>query len=578
MTKIPITEKLETMGEISKVRARILETLTESELFAHDRYEFCFNTLRHFDFPSLSLERKLSIEEAAATIVGLIGMDINSIKDLKLEEDPRLLDPINRYMHYFLEYDTLPNTEKELLEHQVNDDLNKVRTWIAEYEAKYPFLLMGEKPRNHGQKTIRDFYDRCKEEEKTIIKYQSNGLRERALAKASAHRSIDTIMLMFQDYYDRPYRLPIPGSTRYFKSQNIDLVSHRILPLSIKEGRILKQLYGTDKKQFYEAVEKKIPVTKLLDSLQSSIEWLPNVNPKRKEIFVELKTLYNNKNYWGFYALGVPQIEGIFLDMCKLCIPQFNSPLSALPDKVNYLRPFYKKSESVLDYFQYHVPNQRNAFLHYGTQDKEDIEILCKDLLFDLVEILNIFHALDTDSIWLNRLVKRRDIIDFSTIGSFTSYFELIGRVKQNKQYHYFEQFVESLKSNFFPDLILGVTYELVDTLNELQDKINQKFKNYPLPSGLIISFDTITNQQISENSISIKEHLTEVCQWNLKDEIKEILEIQDFLKVYKKHIDSKHLDPKIITALDSIADQFKDCLSKVKQIAIIIEFEKDKF
>lgn len=575
MAKISTAQELENMGEIYKVRTQIFNSISEAEHFVKDRYEFCFHTLKHFDFPDLDIEDKTSIEKAAMQVVKLIGMEKSSLDSIGIQDDPRLFDPINRYMHYFLEYDTLPGLEKEFLENLVNDDLYTINTWIAEYETKHPFLLSGEKPRNHGQKTIKDFYYRCKEEKQTITNYLTNGLKERALVRAGAHKHLDSVMAMFQDYYDRPYKLPIPDSKRHFKSQYIDLVSHRIGPLPIKEGRILKGLYEADKKKFYEEVEKKLPAVKLLDFMQNAINWLPNINPKRIDVFIELKYLYINKKYLGFYALGVPQIEGLFLDMCKLCIPNFSHPYDSLPDKVNFLRPFYKQSDSVLDYFQYHIPNQRNSFLHYGTPDKEDIEILCNDLLFDLVEVLEIFTTLDSETIWLNRLVKKPDITEFSTIGSFTFYFDLVSKVKKCQNYHYFESLVDNLKRNFFPDLILSVTQDLGDKLNGLQSNINNNYIEWTKDSNFVVDLATISNEEIKNNSATIKASLSELTNWRLRSEVEEVLEINNFLKSYKKYIDVGYLKSGLEAHIDTTLSSFNSFLTKIKLISMITEFEK---
>lgn len=85
MSKISTTQELENMGEIHKVRTQIFNSINEAELFVKDRYEFCFHTLKHFDFTDLTIEDKTSIEKAAMQIVKLIGMEKSTLDSIGIQ-------------------------------------------------------------------------------------------------------------------------------------------------------------------------------------------------------------------------------------------------------------------------------------------------------------------------------------------------------------------------------------------------------------------------------------------------------------------------------------------------------------
>lgn len=573
MKKISTTEKLVTYGESSLIRSEIFNKLTDTELFSLDRYELCYHTLKHFDFPSLDLNDKTSIESACEIVLGLIGLNKNPLEELGFTEDDRLLDPINRYMHYFLEMDKLPGQEKKRLESTVALDLKEIRLIIKEYESNNPFLTNGERARNHKQRTIKDYYDRCIDEETKIADYLLDGIRDRAIN--NAHRDAEWFnSSMFGFLYDKPYNLPFLKD--FFKHENINTVSHRVGSLPIQEANQLKALYNQDKKAFYDQVESKVSWDTLVRFLKSVIRWVPGIHPRRIQIFDELTELFDEKKFASFYALGIPQIEGIFTEMCKLCIPNFNHPYDALPDKVAAVRPFYLHSYSILDYFQYYLPNQRNSFLHSGIAN-EDMELSSKDLLYDLVEVFQIYLSLNTPSIWLNQLLKKRDQTEFSSIKGFVFYFRLLNQVKEMKQTHYFQETIEEMNQHFFPNILENLAIIIDQRLVELEDQITSNFEIRTEKLTLPFYLNKSPNKTLSINKVIIKKELSAIINYDMKDEMHEALEALKFFNQYSKCLDLNQVAPETVKLLEAISAKYSKFLTRIKLITVFTDFENEK-
>ncbi len=569
MAKISSTNELKTVGDISVVRKIIFDGLSDAELFDMDKCIFCYNTLLYFDFPALTKTDTVAIEKACTKVIALIGME-----EIAADENAKLSAPLNRYMYYFLDLAELPGKEKSHLEAMVDADVTKVEGWINDYLTNYPFIQPGVKGRNHSERTIIDFYQRCVSEKDKILEYKLNGLKSRAMHRASSYREWNTGLAMFDWYKDRPYRLSIPRASKYFNHQNIDTVSHRILPIPIREGLILKDLYKTDKRKFYEEVDKKISPEGNIAQMVANLKWLPNVNPLRISAFEELEKLYKEKRYFSFYALGIPQVEGLFLDMCQLCSPTYHNPKASLSDKVEFTRNFCESSEFQLDYFKYHFPNNRNSFLHYGTTDKEPLELLCKDLLCDLVGALGIFLALNTEAIWLNRLLRSHDITNFASAEQFTEYFELVSKVKRKKQFHYFDSIISSMNETFFPEQIYNFAYGLEEKLDKLLESLLSQLSTATDIAGNKIDFIAFTNQEITDNSSFIASSLQEATSWILKDEFSEALHTKIFLKEYKNYFDTSKFETGLEKDLDVLYKKHSKLLSKISQIAVLTNFK----
>lgn len=77
--------------------------------------------------------------------------------------------------------------------------------------------------------------------------------------------------------------------------------------------------------------------------------------------------------------------------MCSKIFPN-KQPGKSLSNKVRRIRPYYDRSDTYFDYYQYYLPIQRNRFSHTGYDD--NFKLKSYDLLVDLTHILSVFHEL----------------------------------------------------------------------------------------------------------------------------------------------------------------------------------------
>jgi len=352
----------------------------------------------------------------------------------------------------------------------------------------------------------------------------------------------------------------------------MDKCGNRLDEIPNSKCRQLKQLYKQNKEEFYSELEKLIPEKRVLGVMLQGIDFLPFVPEQRKEIFKELVDLYENKKWFGFYALALTQIEGLFTEMCRICVSDYNSPYAALPDKVNTVRPYHQFSENRFDYFQYYLPNLRNRFLHFGLYKKEKIEILCKEILWDLEEVVYIFSGLNIDALWMLRLIRKRDDVDFMSISGLCFYFKLLASVKQKKQYDYFEAEVKSLNEIFLPDIVYNVVWDLEEKVNALIETIYEPVKIQSATNGFEVDLKSISLKDIFANKEKIKTGIKETFNWQFQSEIEELLQVLNFIKSYKKHLDIKFITKEVLDQIEVINTKYGDILNRVRGIQIQID------
>jgi hypothetical protein len=575
MAKFSTTQELNTVGDIHAIREQILKEMPENVLFAKSKEAFCFYVLNEFDFPAqtIKLSDITSIEYGCKTIMALMGIDDDFEKNLRIGSETKFDNQLDRFLHYFFDFADLPGVFKEQLEWRVKNDLDTINKYISEYE-KIDFIKKGETPRNHNQRTQSDFYERCKEEKIKIENHLATGLNERAISKAGRDSLWGLAGMMMEEFRDRPYKLPMPKAKEYFDLESIDKVSHRLGEIQIKRGRELKELYKTDKGKFYSELETLIPDAKVLGSMQQQLKFLPYISEERKLIFDELLELYNTKKLFGFYALALTQIEGLFTEMCRMCMPGYHNPYAALPDKVNSVRPYHPYSENRFDYFQYHLPNLRNRFLHYGIDLNEKIEVLCKEILYDLEEVVSIFSALTIDANWLLMLIRKRDDTEFMRVATLSFYFKMIRSVKAKKQFNYFENEIKSLNETFIPDIVYNVVFDLDTRVAETLERIYESIKVQSAVNGFEVDLKTISLKEIASNKDKIKTALNELFTWQMNSEIEELLDTREFINSYKKYLDLNFISTEVRDGIEALNTKYNEAFKKIKLISLYTDFK----
>jgi hypothetical protein len=573
MKKYSITQKLKTIGEIFIIRDEIFEEIPENILFAKSTEELCAYVLNKFDFPegTISISDFLSIDQGCKVILELMGVEDDSEQSAFFEKEEEFINSLDRFMYYFLDFKNLPSKFKDELEFKVKEDLNTINNIIAEHE-KVDFIRKGEKPRNHNQRTQHDFYKRCVEEKEKIEHHLLNGINERALSKARRDKLWGLAEMLCEEFRDRPYKLPMPKSAEYFSAEEIDKVGHRLGKISMKKGRELKQVYKKNKELFYAELEILIPEENILELMLQKINFLPFVSLQRKEIFKELIGLYKDKRWYGFYSLALTQIEGLFTEMCKICDPTCDNPYAALPDKVKAVRPYHLYSENKFDYFQYYLPNLRNRFLHFGIDTHEKIEILNKELLWDLAEVVSIFSQLNIDALGLLRLIRKKDDADFMSISGLCFYFKLLQGVRSKKQLCYFEEEIKNLNELYFPNIIFNIVFNLEKRIEDIIHVIYEPIKIQSNANGFEVDLNVISFQNIADNKDKISILLEEAFNWLFQSEIEELLQILDFIKTYKQYLDVKFIETDVQTQIEMLNNKYGEILKKISLIDLYIK------
>ncbi len=573
--KIPLSTIFKNVGEVNKSSSEILEQLTTEEHFVKSKEELCFNILKFFDFPTeaIKIEDEHSIQWGCQQVLHMTGLDEEYLQAHKAKDEG--VNYIDTFMEIFVGYRYPPGVVYDRLLATVESDLNTIQGYISKYEQE-EFIRNNETPRGHAQRTTLDFYNRCIEERTKIQEYLANGLRNRALQKAVGTDGLGLIWQINEPFRDRPYRMPYPDSKKFFDSELIDNVSHRVLEMTISESRELVKKYKANKRLFYDELEVKLPLSNSLSFLISLVNYNPSIHPQRKLIFAELKELFEQRKWFAFYGLGLTQIEGLYGDMCIMCDPQYFNPKASLSDKVNFIQEYHPHSETQLDYFAFEVPNQRNVFLHKGVEVREDIDLLCKDVLLDLVESLRIFNGLDTEANWLHRLISKADITEFVTCKDFCYYFDLVKGVTDKGQYSLFEPRIKHLKEAVLPEFLYNLAFDLHNKFGSAWKKLKDTFVFNTTELEFVLDIDTVTNNEIQEKLPSIKDNVYEVTTW-MNSEMEELLSMKQFIVQYQNYIDVSFLEEDVRKTFDLFKKEHLLDLAKIFQIAKIIGFEPSK-
>lgn len=442
---------------LRSLRRLIFDNIGDELYTCTTEQDFIFTCLKEL-YP---LNRKIkntpeSIDTACLRLFSILP--IRKAFVLFRDKDGKITGPISpdeqitssqRFLSLYLQIKSLPADNLLEIKKLVEKDIHELTDLIRYYES-LPFirnyLSKGEKPRNHQERMFFDFYNRCIKQHKIIIDYYFNGIKKRALSKSNRSiPALESINSWTESFYDRPYYFSNPFSEAHFDHRKIDLTANKTHLFNIKEEQKLSILYNSNKSSFYRILFKRHKPDSLFQKAQFYLSQLPLIND-RKPIFDELKVLFKQKRWIGYYALALTQIEGLFSEMNLIISPQNHSNSKSLPDKVEEVRPFYDLSDYHLDYYQYHIPTLRNKFMHSGFDD--DFKLKSCDLLLDITYLLQIFFELNNPLVKITKLHKRRNHEDFISFEDFADYFALLNELP-DKHKSKIEQDILDFEKNF---------------------------------------------------------------------------------------------------------------------------------
>lgn len=423
--------------EVSTFRQAVLEKIGDRLFYINDKEEFLFTALNTISPVNKNLSRSpQSIEKTAKAVMDHFGF--KSVKILRLgkpeSKEPKVEKSFaDKFLTQILHIEILPYEEYQTLKGFVDADLNQLNELISWYENETSikkFIATGEIPKDSEERPKFDFYQRSLRERGEITNYLLVELKRKVLSKVSPFRKF-LGAFAFHRSFDRPYKFAREDGQSYFDSRKIDHARHRLDEFYFDEIEGMARIYETNKAKFYRIYFRRIPPSKIFNSCFTHLSYLPT-SKDRIPIFKELISLYKSKKWMAFYALGLPQVEGLFSEMCLAINPHANTGRSGLSQKVHSVRPHYNSYYDNLDYFQYHIPILRNRFAHTGYD--EDFKLKAFDLLVDLLHLLVIFSELDNPFVKLKRLHSKRNAQDFSSVEQFDDYFKLIEELDTNRK------------------------------------------------------------------------------------------------------------------------------------------------
>lgn len=558
-------------SDFTKFSNALLYTLGDIIFEYENMQTLIYDALRYV-YPvnrSLKNERE-SIERACKRIWDHFGIVKGTLYRL---DDSELLEIKSKNKSYTQKFqeeiiglDEVPSKYLQDLVRKVNSDLVSLMDLIRWYET-HPIIASKGRPNNHEDRVLCDYYDRCVKELANIVDFQQHGIKKKALSKANHHTMsiMKTFASISDTISDRPYRFSQPFSIHYFDVRRMNLIGHRIGEFPMGMAPELEELYKNDKAKFYRIYFKRIPVEQHFQNFRFYFPYLPLKNDRR-DIFESLIKSFRARRWIDFYSVAILQVEGLFSEMCSIVYAaKAESTPKSLPDKVNSIRPFHDLSDAYFDYYQYHIPIQRNRIGHTGYD--EDLKLKSYDLLVDLSHLLTIFYELDNPLVKINKIHKQRDSDRFSSLKDLVAYFRLIDRlapsqknnIKENLSNFESEFLVPQCNSEWIcyqvsenAGNILGELSAEIELILE-KEKVDESFEALAIPR-----IERLIENTVLQDSIRYRFLMKE-------DDIKDLMDFGFILKMHRKYLPS--MSQEIHQKLDRDKELLYTSIHKISKI-----------
>lgn len=495
---IPLPEKTYTGGDTVSLSIEIRNRLSENIFDIKEFDDLLYRSFKEIEQVSDWVENDpISLEKAASFVMSrLMG-------DNTLPIQKRLRDGVNRYsdeetnidkyIYYILGYKKTPFSCYRYIKNRVEQDLRSISELLKYYESIQCIkeYKSGENPRTHEDGWIVDFYKRCISEQREILDYYLFGMKERALAKAQNGLYSPN----YDAYNDFPYRMAYSIGLSYFDHRITDRLSHRLFEISTGYIPELKKIYELNKEKFYKKLFKIYPTEKIFEDIFCYLNSVP-LEKNRIPIFQEMMRLFKGKRWLAFYALTLPQIEGIFTEM--LSNTKKSKKLGSLRTKVSMARPFFSLSDSSFDYFEYVVPIMRNRFMHTGFD--EDFKVKSFELLTDVHFLLQVFYVFDNPYIKITKVHRKKDVLNFHYFQNLAEYFTLLDNFKKDSP----EKYKEYLpKINEFEKEILQIELDFEHIINDAKNTLDSQMVDFKQIIHQYFNIDEHTNfESLSKSNL----------------------------------------------------------------------------
>lgn len=471
---------------------------------------------------------------------------------------------IDFFLYYFLNFSSLPVIDYNRILALCQKDLDDRNILISYYEGLDSVRKLGSSGNGKGtlgEHQEYDFYLRNVEEIKIINNYITHSLKARCLFKSVGNYFVVKEQNdPFAWYYDRPFYSSFPNAKKYFDIQEIDQVTHRLILFKDADQSNLANIYKQNKELFYKQLFAKTIPGEIFHEMNYWIGYLPPVVGKRKDIFMELESLFNNSSWYGFYALALTQLEGLFTELSNY---QLRSPLQTLPKKVKAVRPEWETDFSFFDYCQYEVSKIRNSFLHKGLIDA--IALKSYDILVDIWHVLRLFASAKLPALEVNRIIQRRDISDFLDTDGFNHYFTQLDSLTSDERNDLQEK-ISAFEKGFlagYLDLehLASETAELLDgTVKHWYNTLESFARNHEpfldIRNLKIPAIEKGKNDLIKSCAIAYVNH---------RDIFEALSSFQSYLDRYKTYL--PHISEDADKIFSNIAAKYQSDFEKVRHL-----------
>ncbi|MBN8694590.1 MAG: hypothetical protein J0L69_15455 [Bacteroidetes bacterium] len=563
------------LGDLSRFRRDILESIGDDIVEIKNWNTFLFTTLNVISPVNKGLkDNPESITKAAAKIVSYFYGRVKKAKLYKItdagREEIKIMekDVLKRYYEDILYIDKLPHPIYRDLEVKVKIDLSSINSLINRYEKDSyikKLVSANQPPYDHEERIKHDFYKRCVAEQKNILNYYLSGIKQRALSKAGyVWPSFKSIFAVGESYRDFPYKFH--NQPEMFDHLLIKEAQHRINNFYISEALRLEKLYLKNKESFYRSYFRKKKPEAIFSSIDFNLAHVP-LNPGRKPIFDELKRLYKGRKWMAFFALAIPQVEGLFSEMHNVIFD--GQKAKSLTDKVQKIRPFHNLSGYYFDYYQYIVPRLRNRFMHTGYE--ESFKLKANDLLTDLEHLLQVFYELENPLVKIKRIHTSRRQSEFVNFKGYASYFTLLSSLLPAQK-----AAIKKDQEDFEKNFLLGhcdsefICLELIEQLPKMIDECKIKLEYSVELKGFVTELEdkNFKEMKLRFEDPKLLENVTDAFRIS-SNEIENIVCSAEFLAGYGKYLHS--LKKEIVEGLNALKKQYGKFTMNVHQVKTLI-------
>jgi len=567
-SKFNIEDMPKTYGEIISLGSKLIDSIGPDIVTYKTRTELLFHILKQIYPVDIKLKYSdESIDKACKKILTKLGffhkgdgevfaIDINGNKiDFNYDKEKRSNTHI--FCQDVLRLDFLPYKKHSYLQKLVDTDLRNISNLIKKYEEN-DYIKSKEKPRNHKERIYYDFYHRCLDERKNILNYKLYDLIPSAIKQSRGSSSgLSENVAFINNHKDVPYRFGLGFYDRYFDNEKIDFISHRIGDFPAYEAPKLSQCYYSNKQKFYRIYFKHKPAAQCFSDIKLFLNRL-EILKKRIIIFNEMELLFRSRKWIGFYAVALPQIEGLFSEMCSLLFSGSSNNISSLSDKVQKVRPYYSLEKAYFDYFQYFIPEQRNKFTHSGYDD--DFRLKSYDMLTDILFLLQTIFELDIPIIKLINIIDGKEKYYFLRIDKYIEYFEMIIKITNDKKLKSRKEIL--LKAADFERNTLSKMQKTEDICNDVINNVETKLADF---NTLKIDFTTIGTLLEDNEKLQEVKRMYETRYYCLR----ELKNFKSFLCLSIKYL--PNIKDEIFFKLNKLQNKYKKVLENIVQLEKVV-------